>query len=229
MAFRSRCASCLASQSLPSMAKESTATNDELVVQAVAGDRLALGQLLLLHAPSLSRLITARLPPEFASVASVDDVLQDTFVEAFRDIRRFVPRENGTFGGWLATIAEHQVLATLDRLRAQKRRGKRQRAAGTDRRASSAVELVELLSDSRNRPSSEVGKHEAALAVRVAVAGLPQAQQDAVRLHHLEGKSIDETAAELSRPPGAVRGLLQRARKSLRDTLGRSSRWFDSK
>jgi RNA polymerase sigma-70 factor (ECF subfamily) len=211
------------------MANEPMATNDELVVQAVAGDRLALGQLLLLHAASLSRLIDARLPPEFASVASVDDVLQDTFLEAFRSIHNFVPRENGTIHGWLATIAEHQVLGTIDRLRAQKRRGKRQRTAGADRRASSAVDLVELLSDSRNRPSNEAATHEAEMAVRVALAGLPQAQQDAVRLHHLDGKSIAETAAELQRPPGAVRGLLQRARKSLRDTLGRSSRWFYSK
>jgi RNA polymerase sigma-70 factor (ECF subfamily) len=211
------------------MADESVATSDELVIRAVAGDRLALGQLLLQSAQTLSRRIAARLPREFVAVASVDDVLQDTFVEAFRGISQFVPRENGTFDGWLATIAEHQVLATLDRLRARKRRGKRQHAARADQRASSVRDLVELLSDSGKQPSSQAVKDEAVLAVRVAVAGLPQAQQDAVRMHHLDGKSIAETAAELQRPPGAVRGLLQRARKTLRDSLGRSSRWFYEK
>ena len=65
--------------------------------------------------------------------------------------------------------------------------------------------------------------------MQVGLASLPQSQQDAVRLRHLDGKSVAETAAALGRPPGAVRGLLQRARKSLRDALGRSSRWFYTK
>jgi RNA polymerase sigma-70 factor (ECF subfamily) len=203
--------------------------DDELLAAAIGGDRVATGKLLLLYASPLSRLIAARLPSQFATVVSVDDVLQDAFVEAYRSIHIFAPRENGTFHGWLATIAEHQVLATLDRLRAQKRRGNRQRVAPPLPQASSARDFVELLSDSRSRPSGEAAKQEAVLAVRVALAGLPQAQQDAVRLHHLDGKSIAETAAELKRPPGAVRGLLQRARTTLRDALGRSSRWFYSK
>ncbi len=203
--------------------------DETLIAAAVAGDRLATGRLLLLHAEALSRFIAVRLPAEVAAVTSAEDVLQDTFVEAFRDIRKFEPRENGTFKGWLTIIAEHQVLYTLDRLRAQKRGGKRQHARPAGQHASSILDLVEHLSDSRNRPSDQAANHEAVLAVCVGLAGLPQAQQDAVRLHHLDGKSIAETAAVLGRPPGAVRGLLQRARTSLREALGRSSRWFYSK
>jgi RNA polymerase sigma-70 factor (ECF subfamily) len=208
---------------------DSQVAESELVDAAVAGDRLAAGRLLLYHAPALSRFIAVRLSAEVAAVTTAEDVLQDTFVEAFRDIHKFEPRGNGTFKGWLTIIAEHQVLYTLDRLRAQKRGGKRQHAQPAGQHASSILDLVEHLSDSRNRPSGQAAKHEAVLAVRVGLAALPKAQQDAVRLHHLDGKSIAETAAVLGRPPGAVRGLLQRARKSLHDALGRSSRWFYTK
>jgi RNA polymerase sigma-70 factor (ECF subfamily) len=169
------------------------------------------------------------LPSDVASIASAEDVLQDTFVEAFRDIRKFEPRRNGTFNGWLTTIAEHQVQCTLDRLRAQKRGGKKRHIRTAGRHASSLINLIEKLSDSRDRPSGQAAGCEAVLAVQVGLAGLPQSQQDAVRLHHLDGKSVAETAVAMGRPPGAVRGLLQRARKSLRQTLGNSSRWFYSK
>jgi RNA polymerase sigma-70 factor (ECF subfamily) len=200
-----------------------------LIERAVAGDRLSTGRLLLFHAAGISRFIAVRLPADVAAVASAEDVLQDTFVAAFRDIHKFTPRDGGTFAGWLTTIAERQVLCTLDKLRAAKRGGKRRHVRSSGQRTSSMIELVEQLSDSSERPSSRVAGREAVLAVQVGLASLPQSQQDAVRLRHLDGKSIEETAAALGRPPGAVRGLLQRARKSLRDALGRSSRWFYTK
>jgi RNA polymerase sigma-70 factor (ECF subfamily) len=204
-------------------------SESDLIEAAVAGDRLVTGRLLLSHAPGLSRFIAARLPAEIAAVASAEDVLQDTFVAAFRDIRKFEPRENGSFGGWLTTIAEHQVLSTLDRLRAQKRGGRRTHARPPSGHVSSIINLVEQLSGSGNRPSGQAAQHEAVRAVQVGLASLPKSQQDAVRIRHLDGKSIAQTAVALGRPPGAVRGLLQRARKTLRGALGRSSRWFYSK
>jgi RNA polymerase sigma-70 factor (ECF subfamily) len=207
-------------------------TESALVDAAVAGDRLATGRLLLSHAPALSRFIAGRLPPDVAAIAGAEDVLQDTFVAAFRDIRKFQPCDNGSFSGWLTTIAEHQVLCTLDRLRAQKRGGQRKLVQPAGGQASSMMNLVEQLSDSgdsRNRPSGQAAKREAVKAVQVGLASLPESQRAAIRLRHLDGKSVAETAAELGRPPGAVRGLLQRARKTLRGALGHSSRWFSSK
>ena len=42
---------------------------------------------------------------------------------------------------------------------------------------------------------------------------LPDDQREAVRLRYLGGQSLEETAKEMQRSPGAVRGLLHRARK----------------
>jgi RNA polymerase sigma factor (sigma-70 family) len=107
--------------------------------------------------------------------------------------------------------------------------GRRRRMQPPSVRSSSLIELVNTISDSCDRPSGQAAKREAVLAVQVGLANLPQSQQDAVRLRHLEGNSVAETAAAMGRPPAAVRGLLQRARKSLRQSLRTSSRWFYSK
>jgi len=65
--------------------------------------------------------------------------------------------------------------------------------------------------------------------VQVGIAGLPDDQREAIWLHHLSGKSIEETAAAMDRTPASVRGLLQRARQALRDALVRSTLWLSKK
>jgi RNA polymerase sigma-70 factor (ECF subfamily) len=58
---------------------------------------------------------------------------------------------------------------------------------------------------------------------------LPDDQRDAIRIRYLEGKSIDETAAELGRTTAAVNGLVRRAKGALRSALECSSRWLSGK
>jgi RNA polymerase sigma-70 factor (ECF subfamily) len=88
---------------------------------------------------------------------------------------------------------------------------------------------VELLSDHCPSPSKQVAAAEAVRAVQVGVATLPHDQRDAVVLRYFRGLSVDETAAKMRRTPGAVRGLVDRAKQSLRCALGNSSRWFSRK
>jgi RNA polymerase sigma-70 factor (ECF subfamily) len=210
------------------MATESS--DDDLLAAAVAGDRAALERLLLLHCGRLSRRIAAALSVTARQDSSVDDLLQQTLVQAIRDIGGLHTRTPAGFAAWLQTIADHRV---QDYLRAQgrdrRRRVMQAAIAPYGSSAQSMRALVEQLSDHGSTPSGHAAKSEAVHAVRVGLASLPSAQREAIQLHHLDGRSLDETAAEMDRTPGAVRGLLQRARQSLRQTLGRSSRWFPRK
>jgi RNA polymerase sigma-70 factor (ECF subfamily) len=133
------------------------------------------------------------------------------------------------FEGWLATIAGRQTLNAVDRLRRHHRVVAVQGAVPSTAVRSSWLNLAERFAASSETPSARVAGDEAVQAMQVAVATLPEAQRAAVMLHHLEGKSVDSTAAQLGRSSGAVRGLLQRARHSLRDMMGNSSRWFHKK
>jgi RNA polymerase sigma factor (sigma-70 family) len=74
-----------------------------------------------------------------------------------------------------------------------------------------------------------MARRDAVLAVQVAVAGLPADQREAVRLHLLEGKSLQETAVAMDRTKSAVRSLIHRGKQKLSEALGRASLWFSSK
>ena len=97
----------------------------ELITKAISGDRPALERLLLDHCDRLSRHVDRKLPPSVRSVLGVEDVLQETFAQAFRDVRDFAPRSSECFFAWLRTIAEHRLQDALRALKRKKRGGDR--------------------------------------------------------------------------------------------------------
>lgn len=203
------------------------APNDEstLVAAAVAGDHGALERVLLAHYRRLEDRIRSRLPASAAGLLDAEDVLQEALVEVFRGINKFQPGGNGAFAAWLNAVVEHRLQDNLRRLRRKKRGGDLRKAA---RRAddSSLVDLVTLLSDHGGSPSQRAAQREAVRTVQIGLAGLPAEQRAAIVHRYVEQQSIESTAAAMRRTPGAVRGLLHRAKQSLRDALGRSTHWF---
>ncbi len=198
-----------------------------LVADAIRGNREALEQLLLLHYPRLEKRLQARLPARFSGVLGVDDVLQEAFVEVFRAIDTFRPSGNAGFAAWLNTLVEHRLQDNLRRLRRKKRGGDRcQVGRVASAGESSLIDLVALLSDHGDTPSQCAARGEAIRAVQVGMAGLPTDQREVILHRYLEQQSIEATAVAMRRTPGAVRGLLHRAKHSLRGALGRSARWF---
>jgi RNA polymerase sigma-70 factor (subfamily 1) len=199
----------------------------QLLERAATGDKLALGRLLLPCYESVATHVARQLPPVLKGQVEVDDLVQQTFVAAIRHISSFEPRLNATLLSWLKKIAENQVRDTVEAIQRQKRGGQRKRQPmPASRSTSSVINLIDLLSDRRDTPSCDATREEAIRAVRVGVATLADEQRRAISLHYFEGRTVDSTAAAMDRSPGAVRGLLQRARQSLRTTFGSSSRWF---
>ena len=204
--------------------------DERLVAQAISGDRPALERLLLDHCDRLSRHIEWKLPVSVRGVLGVEDVLQETFSQVFRDIGRFEPRSSESFFAWLRTIADHRLQDCLKALKRKKRGGDRKRIQKViDPEASSVADLVEMLSAGGPTASQSVAGHEAVRAVQVAIAGLSDDYQQAIRLRYLKGKSLAETAKVMDRTPDAVRGLLDRAKNRLREALGRASLYLSKK
>lgn len=198
-----------------------------LVTAATSGDRRALERLLLAHYPRLEVRVRSRLGPEAAGHVGVEDVLQEAFVDVFRGIDQFRPTADGSFKAWLNSIVEHRMLDTVRRLRRKKRGGGRLQVTQPANTAdSSLADLVALLSDHGVTPSGCAARDEAIRAIHVGLAGLPSDQRAVVVHRYIQQQSIESTAAAMQRTPGAVRGLLHRAKQSLRGALGRSARWF---
>jgi RNA polymerase sigma-70 factor (ECF subfamily) len=178
----------------------------------------------------LSLHIAAKLPDSVKGVLGVEDVLQQSFVRVFKRIGQLEYTTERSFSAWLKTIAESQLKDAVKELQRKKRGGAyRQVSRPAAGQGSTAADLVELLSDQQPSPSRSVARREAIQAVLVGIAGLPEDQRMAVRLHLLEGKTLAETAAAMDRTPGAVNALVHRAKGRLREALGRASMWLSSR
>jgi RNA polymerase sigma-70 factor, ECF subfamily len=208
---------------------ESQAEEPALVAAAVAGDRVALERLLLAHYDQLARRVAARLPARLQATQAVEDILQITFSQAFCDIGRFQPRSDASFGNWLARIAENRLLDAIKQHDAPKRGGDLRRVADAGRDESRILSLWDWIAVNDTSPSSVIAREEALHALNVALAALPPDQREAIRLKHLEGKSVEETAAAMGRTPDAVRGLIHRGKQQIQEAMGRASRWISAR
>jgi RNA polymerase sigma-70 factor (ECF subfamily) len=201
----------------------------ELIERAASGDRIALERLLLDHYAPLADRIAQQLPRSLRSTLSVDDVVQQTYVQVFQSICRFELRDDVPFLSWLGAIAECRL---RDAVRAQlrkKRGGGHHRLASHSAGDAEPVDWLDRLARDSHTPSRALAREEAIQAIRIALADLPEEYREAIDLRYFEGCSLDEVAVRMNRSPGAVRGLLDRAKKRIRDALGRASVYLSDK
>ena len=200
-----------------------------LVRAATGGDRASLERLLLAHYDALARRLAAKLPSRLQATQAVEDILQLTFFQAFRDIARFEPRAGAGFGDWLARIADNRLLDAIKQHDRAKRGGDRQKLDDAARDESGVMSLLDWIAANDTSPGSVIARGEAIAALHVALASLPHDQHEAIRLRLLEGKSLDEAASAMGRSSDAVRGLVQRGKQQLQTAMGRASRWLSTK
>jgi RNA polymerase sigma-70 factor (ECF subfamily) len=195
----------------------------DLVSLAVQGDTIALRELLLGEYRLLHAHISERLPRQLSGVESSDDLAQETLVKAIANIGSLQTRTAASFSAWLRAIADSCISHAVRRAGRKKRGGEWRRLTAS---LSSRSTLPDLAIDKAETPARAAARREATLTLGVEVAALPSEQREAIRLRYIEGNSLDETAAAMDRSPGAVRGLVYRAKAALRNALGRSSRWL---
>ena len=86
-------------------------------------------------------------------------------------------------------------------------------------------DFIEMLSAGSHTASRSVIRHEAVQAVQDAIEELPEHYRQAVQLHLISGKTLDETAEVMNISPRAVQGLIDRAKKKLVAVLVRYSKY----
>lgn len=70
---------------------------DDVLSQAIDGDLNALAELLQRHGPNIRLHIRTKIPERWWSLIGEDDVLQETYAEAFLDVRTFQPQPEASF------------------------------------------------------------------------------------------------------------------------------------
>jgi RNA polymerase sigma-70 factor, ECF subfamily len=198
-------------------------STEELVLKAVAGEPLAVERLLLEFYPRLAARVERRLPRLLRATHSADDIVQETFAEAFRTISDFCPRGEGSFFAWLSTTADNRIIDATRAQRAAKRGGGRAPIAGSP---SSVAALVDVLRVSQGTPSRAARRNEVAGAVHVALAGLKEEYREAIGLRYLAALPVAEVAARMGKTESSVHKLCSRGLQELRESMGEAAKYL---
>ena len=198
-----------------------------LIAQARGGDRVALERLLVDHANGLRIHLDRGLPVRVKGVVSVDDVVQETLTRAFLKIDRLRGNAPRAFAAWLWAIGDMTLIDLVRHETAQTRGGKfrRQEYVGRSNNGS-LVELIGQLPGEDTTASHDVALQEGIAALQVAIASLPNDQRQAIQLHLLQGKTLQETSDAMERTAASVRSLIHRAKENLSQAMGRASNWL---
>jgi RNA polymerase sigma-70 factor (ECF subfamily) len=177
-------------------------TDAVLVGRAQAGDRDAFEELVR----RTSRLVYARLYLDTGDAHRAEDLLQETYLLAFRSIRGL----EGTAGfrRWLLTIAQR---AAIDAGRRDARLKRLPPAAADTPLAS--------IPGKEPSPAEHVGREELRQQVLGVLRSLPEDYRLPLTLRYIVGADAEEIGNQLGLTNGALRGLLHRGLKMLRDRL----------
>jgi len=82
-----------------------------------------------------------------------------------------------------------------------------------------SVRLEAWLAADVTSPSQHAARNEDLVRLATALERLPDAQREALTLHHLQRWTLDAVAKQMGRTPAAVAGLIKRALRQLREEL----------
>jgi RNA polymerase sigma-70 factor (ECF subfamily) len=166
----------------------------------------------------LRLLVRAQLDPRLRTKLDPSDVVQQTLLEAHRDLGQFRGSTSGELAAWLRCVLARNLANAARDLGREKRDVVREKSLQALVEESSA-RLEALLADDALSPGQLAGRHEQAVRLAAALATLPEPQRLAVELRHLHGWTLNEIAEHLDRTPSAVASLLHRGLAHLRTRL----------
>jgi RNA polymerase sigma-70 factor (ECF subfamily) len=185
-------------------------SDETLAARAAAGDDHAFEEIVARYEARVFRL-ACRLTSE----TDAPDVLQDTFLQAYRNLPSF--RGESQFGTWLYRIATNAALML--------RRGRARRPVESldaflpqfDERGIHAELPAQL--QVASRADELIDRQVLAEKARAGIARLPDLYRDAFVLRDLEEMSTTAVAQVLGVEPATVRQGVHRARLMLRGYL----------
>lgn len=173
------------------------ASESKLITAALEGDSNCFESVISKHSRTLFAVAFAVLQDS----AEAEDVVQDTFVRAWRK-RRWI-RDPEKFPAWLTAVARNRACDIL-----RKRR--------TVPLAENCPEIIESRSQDPADPTHAEELHD---HVRTAIARLPEQHRTAVTLRYMQGMDYVTIERTMGISNGALRGILGRSLASMRKLL----------
>ncbi len=172
------------------------------------------------HRDRLLRMIEVRLQPELRNRVDANDVLQDSFMEAYRQLRLGVSAPKFSTIVWLRLIVGQQLVSTYRRYcQTQKRNVSREYSISEQRAKTDATSTSIFLIGKSTSPSAAARRHELVFKLRECLEKLNETDREILSLRHFEQLSNRETAEELKVSPNAASVMYLRALKKFRTIL----------
>jgi RNA polymerase sigma-70 factor (ECF subfamily) len=179
-------------------------------------DSRALGELLELYRgylALLARLHVGRLQGK----VDASDVVQDTFLEAYRHFPQFQGTTEAELVGW---ILAGRLAKLLRHYLGTRRRDMRLERELQDELDQSSQMLDQGLLSPGSSTSQQAARREQAVLLAEALRRLPADYREVLILRHLEGLPFPDLARRMDRTLDSVKNLWTRALARLRDVLG---------
>jgi RNA polymerase sigma-70 factor (ECF subfamily) len=178
--------------------------------------------LLLAEYDRLLALIRKHLPATLRPPVEAEDVLQDTYFEAFRQQSELVIDDDSSVFRFLSTVARRRVAALIRRDRVVRRVIRGGEGVEDD---GELADLLSQLASHRRSPSGSAAAHEFMRELEEALAALPESQRTAVTMRYVQGHKPQEIADAMGCSVAGVHQLCNRGLNGIRLALRSASHY----
>jgi RNA polymerase sigma-70 factor (ECF subfamily) len=192
---------------------------EELLRRARDGDVAARGLLLEAYRSYLTLLARLQLGRRLQAKVDPSDLVQEAFLEAYRDFAQFQGQTEPELLAWLRRVLATSLADQVRRYRGTQRRDprlERQLAAELDR-SSEALDASLVAADSS--PSARAAQREDATRLAEALERLPAEYRDVLLLRHFQGLTFPVIARRMDKTLDSVKNTWLRGLARLRRTL----------
>ena len=184
------------------VAEEANPHTFALVERARRGDAGAFEALIAASRQTLATYVRVRIGEHLRHRLDVEDVLQESFVQAWKSMASFRWTGDRCFERWLAGIAEHVILKTA-------------------RRRGDQILYVKREADgSQPSPSTAMRRDERFKRFEDALHHLSPDHRQAILLVRIQGLSFKEAGERMGRTAKSVMHLVARGLKKLKENFG---------
>jgi RNA polymerase sigma-70 factor (ECF subfamily) len=193
----------MAEKPVQNLSAENRELDQVLVLRAQQGDKKAFGLLVEKYHRKLGRLLSRMIRDQ----AEVEDVVQESFIKAYRALHNF--RGDSAFYTWLYRIGINTAKNYLVSM-GRKPQVMQEIEIDDVENFDQGIEMRTM-----DTPETALMTKEIAQTVNDTIANLPDELRTAITLRELEGLSYEDIAEIMQCPIGTVRSRIFRARETI--------------
>jgi RNA polymerase sigma-70 factor, ECF subfamily len=183
------------------------------------GDAAEVADGLARFRPWLHLLARLQIDAQFRGKFNASDAVQQTLLEACRDLPKFRGRTEAELLAWLRQILAHVLHHQVRGYRGTQQRDVAREVSLEAALAQSSQRLGDMLAAPGSSPSERAARSEEEVILAAVLARLPDDYREVILLRNLEGLSHEAVARHMQRSVGATRMLWARALSRLRQLL----------